>query len=124
MRTVIKELLHRAPDWTRMTLPVEWEERYAKRCKAERLSDEERATLAVQVGDDDQWLLDRLEHEDATDLRELRAVETLRDVWAVHYERGLDTHMRWMEHPTSGGTEVIETPHDSDAHWATKRGAN
>jgi len=73
MRVCIKELLHRAPDWTRATVPTEWEERYAKRCKAERLSDEERTTLAVQVGDDGQWLLDRLEREDAADLRELRA---------------------------------------------------
>lgn len=122
MRTVIKELLHRAPDWTRATLPTDWEERYAKRCKAERLSDDERASLSVTVGDDGQWLLDRLQQEDATDLRELRAVSTLRDVWAVHYERGLDSHLRWTERPTSGGTETVETPHDPDAHWATKRG--
>jgi transposase len=122
MRTVIKELLHRDPDWTRTTLPFAWEERYAKRCKAERLSDEERAKLAIQVGDDGQWLLDRLEQADAVDLRELRAVETLRDVWAVHYERGDSDHMRWTERPTSGGTEIVETPHDPDAHWATKRG--
>jgi transposase len=122
MRTVIKELLHRASDWTRATLPAAWEERYAKRCKAERINDEERAKLAVQVGDDGQWLLNRLEQDDAADLRELRAVETLRDVWAVHYERGLGEHMRWTEHPASGGTEMVETPHDPDAHWATKRG--
>jgi transposase len=122
MRTVIKELLHRAPDWTRTTLPTEWEERYAKRCKAERLSDEERDSLSVIVGDDGAWLLDRLEQDDATDLRELRAVETLRDVWAVHYERGLGDHMRWTENTTRGGTEIVETPHDPDAHWASKRG--
>ena len=54
MRVCIKELLHHAPDWTRTTLPTEWEERYAKRCKAERLSGDERVTLAVQVGDDGQ----------------------------------------------------------------------
>jgi transposase len=122
MRVCIKELLHRAPDWTRATLPAEWEERYAKRCKAERLSDEERDSLSVIVGDDGAWLLERLEQDDATDLRELRAVETLRDVWAVHYERGLGDHMRWTENTTRGGTEIVETPHDPDAHWATKRG--
>jgi transposase len=118
---VIKELLHRAPDWTRAT-----RRRHGKNAtpggKAERLSDEERQALSVTVGDDGQWLLDRLEQEDATDLRELRAVETLRDVWAVHYERGLGDHMRWTERPTSGGTKLVETPHDPDAYWATKRG--
>jgi transposase len=122
MRVCIKELLHRAPDWTRTALPTEWEERYAKRCKAERLSDAERDSLLVIVGDDGQWLLDRLAQDDATDLRELRSVETLRDVWAVHYERGTDGHMCWTTDTTRGGTEIVETPHDPDAHWATKRG--
>jgi transposase len=122
MRVCIKELLHRAPDWTRAMLPAAWEDRYAKRCKAERLDDEERAKLAVQVGNDGQWLLDRLQQDDALDLREFRAVETLRDVWAVHYERGVDSHMRWTTDTTRGGTEIVETPHDPDAHWATKRG--
>ena len=42
MRVCIKELLHRAPNWTRVTLPSEWEERYARRCKSERMSEEER----------------------------------------------------------------------------------
>jgi hypothetical protein len=95
MRVVIKELLHRDGDWTRATLPADWEERYARRCKSERLSEEERQTLAVVVGDDGQWLLDRLAQEDAVHLAELRTVETLRDVWKVHYERGADGHMRW-----------------------------
>jgi transposase len=122
MRTVIKELLDTAPDWTRTTLPADWEERYAPRCKAERLSDEERAKLAVTVGDDGAWLLDRLDLDDAADLRELRSVETLRDVWAVHYERWLDGHMRWAENTTRGVTQIVETPHDPDAHWATKHG--
>ena len=73
------------------------------------------------AGDDGQWLLDRLQHDDAEYLRELRAVETLSDVWAVHYERGPDEHMRWKEGGERGGSHVIETPHDLDARWSTKR---
>jgi len=71
MRVVIKELLHRDPAWAHATLPIEWEERYARRCKSERLSEEERQTLAVVVGDDGQRLLDRLAQEDAAHLTEL-----------------------------------------------------
>ena len=107
MRGCIKHLLHHAPEWTRATLPTEWEERYAKHCKSERLSEEERQALAMVVGDDGQWLLERLEQDDAADLHELRAVATLRDVWAVHYERG--------------GSHAIEMPYDPDARWATNR---
>ncbi len=122
MRTVIKELLHKAPEWTRTTLPADWEERYAPRCKAERLSDDARAKLAVTVGDDGAWLLNRLDLDDVAGLRELRSVETLRDVWTVHYERGADGHMRWTDDTTRGGTQIVETPYDPEAHWATKRG--
>lgn len=121
MRVCIKSLLHQAPEWTRTTLPQEWEERYTKRCKSERMSEEERQALAIVVGDDGQWLLDCLQQEDAEDLRELRAVEMLRDVWAVHYERGPDEHMRWKQGGERGGSYAIETSHDSGAGWATKR---
>ena len=38
MRTIIKELLHKAPDWTRATLPAEWEEGYRHHCYDERHS--------------------------------------------------------------------------------------
>jgi hypothetical protein len=67
-------------------------------------------------------LLERLVQEDVADLRELRTVETLRDVWTVHYELGDNGHMRRTENTTHGGTEIVETPHDPDAHRATKPG--
>jgi transposase len=121
MRTVIKSLLHHDPDWALAHLPRAWEERYAKRCKAERMKEEERQTLSGVVGDDGQWLLERLQQGDAEHLRELRAVSTLRDVWAVHYERCADSHMRWSEGGERGGSQAIETPYDPDARWATKR---
>jgi transposase len=111
-------------DWTRATLPVAWEERYARRCKSERLTEEERQSLAVVVGDDGQWLLDRLQQDDAADLSELRAVETLRDVWKVHYERGADGHLRWIEGGERGGAHAIETPQDPEARWSTKRSSD
>jgi transposase len=124
MRTVIKELLHRDLVWTRATLPVAWEERYARRCRSERLTEEERQSLAVVVGDDGQWLLNRLQQEDAAHLAELRAVETLRDVWKVHYECGADGHLRWIEGGERGGSHAIETPHDPEARWSTKRSSD
>jgi len=121
MRTTIKSLVHHDPAWATANLPAEWEERYARRCKTERMKEEERQTLSGVVGDDGQWLLERLQQDDAEYLRELRAVSTLRDVWAVHYERCADGHMRWREGGERGGSQAIETPYDPDAHWATKR---
>jgi transposase len=124
MRVVIKELLHRDPVWTRATLPAEWEERYARRCKSERLTEEERQTLAVVVGDDGGWLLERLQQDDAAHLAELRTVETLRDVWKVHYTLNPDGHMRWIEGGERGGSHAIETPYDPEARWSTKHSSD
>lgn len=61
------------------------------------MTDAQRDALQRQVGLDGQWLLDRLDQDDAAHLRDLRDVGTLRDVWAVYYERGADGHMRWNE---------------------------
>lgn len=85
LRSAIHALLHEDADWTRAVLPGVWEERYARACKSERLKEEERQALAVTAGDDGQWLLERLEQDDAEDLCELDAIETLRDVWKRHY---------------------------------------
>jgi hypothetical protein len=78
LRKAVHDLLRAAPDWTRATLPGVWEERYAQSCKSERMKEEDRQALAVTAGDDGQWLLDRLEQDDAGALRELDAVERLR----------------------------------------------
>ena len=86
------------------------------------LFEEERQTLAVVVGDDGVLLLDRLMQEDAAHLTQLRAVETLRDVWAVHYQRGDDNHMHWTTDGERGGAHAIETPYDDEARWSEKRG--
>lgn len=84
LRITIRALLKVAPDWTRATLPAEWDERYAVCARSERLSDDERQKLSVIVGDDGQWLLTRLEQEDSADLRVLPTVEILRTVWSQH----------------------------------------
>jgi transposase len=121
LRKAVHDLLREAPDWTRATLPGVWEERYSQRCKSERMKEEERQALSVTVGDDGQWLLERLEQDDAGDLRDIDAVETLRDVWSRHYYKDADGHMRWTADGERGGSQVIETPYDVEACWATKR---
>jgi transposase len=57
VRATIKSLLHHDPEWTRASLPATWEARYAKRCKSERMKEEERQALSVVVGDDGTWLI-------------------------------------------------------------------
>jgi len=122
LRRAVFALLDEDPDWARATIPGVWEERYRQRCKSERLKEDERQALAVTAGDDGQWLLDRLNKDDAEHLRELDAIETLRDVWTRHYIKDeTDGHLRWNEAGERGGSDVIETPHDPETRWSTKR---
>jgi len=60
LRVALRALLAHDPAWTRATVPPSWEERYGKRCVAERLSEAERTVLQTETGRDGQWLLERL----------------------------------------------------------------
>jgi len=50
LRLSVVALLAAEPEWTRATVPPSWEERYGKRCVAERLSERERASVASRDG--------------------------------------------------------------------------
>jgi transposase len=81
MREVLRDLLKAEADWLRATIPSEWVARYRKHCRDERQSDDERAALSLVIGDDGQWLLDRLDADDAPEgLKDRQAVGWLRMV--------------------------------------------
>jgi transposase len=82
LRLALQALLQEDPMWTRATVPPTWEERYATRCVAERLKEDERRVLAEEVGRNGQWLLERLQAETTpAALRQLPAVQVLATVW-------------------------------------------
>ncbi len=113
------------PDWLRTLAQPAWCERYGRRIEEYRLpkSRDKREALALEVGADGFCLLDALDRADApAAARSVPMVQTLRDVWRVHYAREEDGRPRWRtgaELPPVG--ERLQSPYDPEAHYSIKR---
>lgn len=124
LRHVLNVLAEVAPAWLRTHVPAEWYERYAHRVEAYRLpkTASERHDALRLMGNDGLRLLDALEQETAPAwLRELPAVQVLRQVWQQHYTT-LVGHLwprRTEELPPA--SERLSSPYDPEAHCSTKR---
>ena len=125
LRAALDDLAAAVPDWLRGVAQPAWFERYGRRVEDYRLpkSQEKRDALALEVGADGFALLDALGEAEAPDAaREVPMVQTLRDVWRIHYAREGDGPPRWRsgsELPPVG--ERLQSPHDPETHYSTKR---
>jgi transposase len=114
-----------ATDWLRGRVPAEWGARYGRRAEEYRFptAAAARAALADQVGQDGLLLLGWVaESTTPAEVRSLRAVEMLRQMWIQHYvtERG---HVRLRtadELPPVA--QQLESPHEVEARYGEKRG--
>jgi len=120
LRLSVVALLATEPEWTRATVPPSWEERYGKRCVAERLSESERAVLQAETGQDGQWLLERLAAPGTPQgLNDLPEVKILRTVWEQQYEIRERSVIFRKAGPYDGKAQ-IQSPHDQEARWSKK----
>jgi transposase len=126
VRHALNTLAVAAPDWLRPKLDPEWSERYGSRFDDYRLPKAmaERQALAEQIGDDGRRLLTALYAADAPGwLREIPAVQTLRQVWLQqYYAVPAGEPMRWRgakDAPPAGVR--IHTPYDVEARYGVKR---
>ncbi len=125
LRAALDDLAAAAPDWLRGVARPDWFERYGRRVEDYRLPKrrEEREALALVVGADGFALLGALDAQDApAEARAVPMVQTLRDVWRVHYARDDDGRPRWRpaaELPPVG--ERLQSPYDPEMHYSTKR---
>ncbi len=125
LRATLDDLATIVPEWVRATAQPVWFERYGRRIEDYRLpkSQEKREALALEIGADGFFLLDALDGSSApASARELAMVQTLRDVWRVHYAREDDGRPRWRvvaELPPVG--ERLQSPYDPEMHYSTKR---
>src|SRR5436190_647255 len=125
VRAAIDDVAAVVPDWLRAVAQPVWFERYGRRVEDYRLpkSREEREALALEVGADGFVLLDALDAPTApAAARELPMVQTLRDVWRIHYARDDDGRLRWRsvaELPPVA--ERVQSPSDPEAHFSQKR---
>lgn len=124
LRATLDDLAAAMPAWLRAIAKPVWFERYGRRVEEYRLpkSQNKRAALALEIGADGFLLLDALDAPTApAAIRELLMVQTLRNVWRVHYARD-NGRLRWRsaaELPPVA--ERIQSPYDPEAHFSMKR---
>jgi transposase len=125
LRAALDDLAAAAPDWLRAIAQPVWFERYGHRIEDYRLpkSQAKREALALEIGADGFRLLDALEAPEAPPTaRGQPMVQTLRDVWRVHYARD-GGRLRWRsgaELPPVG--ERLQSPYDPEMHYSAKFG--
>jgi transposase len=125
VRQALNSLAVVALDWLRAQVPSAWFDRYGTRIENDHLPQTAaaREALAATIGADGRQLLQAIDA--ATDrpwLREVPAVQTLRQVWAEPYTE-LPGPLRWRAaDERAPSAEVIASPDDPDARYRTKRG--
>lgn len=125
LRATLDDLAAVVPLWLRGIAEPVWFERYARRIEDYRLpkGQAKREALAIEIGADGFSLLDALNARDAPPAARMHPmVQTLRDVWRVHYARG-DGKVCWRagkDLPPVG--ERPQSPYDPDVHYSTTRG--
>lgn len=124
LRQALNVLAVVVPEWLQAHVPVVWFERYGPRLAAYRLPAQrpEREALAETIGTDGFALLEMI-YAPTTPvwLRELPAVEILRQVWVQQFY-GPEEPVRWRAAADlPPAALLICSPYDAEARYAKKR---
>jgi transposase len=133
VRAALEALAAAAPQWLATVIDASWQQAYQQRIDNMRLpeADAARAQLAVRYGTDGYHLLEAAYAPGAPPwLRELPAVQVLRQVWVQQYYRVIDEHGEKVERREAGltrhglppGRRLILSPYDTDARYSEKHG--
>lgn len=110
-----------APDWLRTHSQPEWVERYDARMEDARtpLGEEARRAFAETIGDDGASVLNAIYEATAPNfLREMPAVETLRQVWVQNYT-WIEEKISWRSsEDIPPASRYIGSPYDTEAHYS------
>jgi len=121
MRAALHSLAEAAPVWLRGQMPPEWYTRYGARLEDYRLPKDKakRHALAEMIGADGTALLHAIYTPSAPPiLRDLPAVERLRQIWVQNYLPTAEG-VRWRENDNIPPAACfISSPYDPDAHYA------
>ena len=126
LRQALNRLAVAAPEWLHSWVPAAWFDRYSRPFEEYRLPAEKpkRYALAEQIGADGRELLLAVYAPTApAALREVPAVQLLRQVWVQQFYASTDeTPIRWRtaeDLPTA--SLLISSPYDPDARYSKKR---
>lgn len=124
LRAALNSLAVVVPDWLRAHAPQDWYDRYGMRMEDFRFPKEatKRQALAEQIGQDGWELLSWVREGEAPAwLREIPAVEILRQVWVQQFwvEEG---QLRWRSDDNIPlASRLISSPYDPQDHMSIKR---
>ncbi|GAB1537973.1 hypothetical protein NUACC21_06290 [Scytonema sp. NUACC21] len=127
LRYALNAVAEVAPIWLKSLAPAEWYDRYSKRLEDSRLprTPIERSALAELIGVDGFYLLDHIYSQTSPiQLRQLPAVEVLRQVWLQQYYAPTDKIQLRSDKDGPPSAVRIRSPYDEDARNSTKRTTN
>ncbi len=124
LRAALNSVATVAPDWLLPQVPLDWVDRYGPRTDGYRLPKTlaARQALAETIGMDGFTLL-RAVYDLAAPpwLRELPAVQTLRQIWLQQYYAPTNT-VRWRtSEDIPPAAQMTNSPYDPDARYGIKR---
>ena len=125
LRHALNSLAVVLPDWVLAHSERDWVERYGPRFLDGRLPESkiEREALATLIGADGCTLLTAIDAADTPGwLRDVPAVQTLRQVWVQNYTWTAQGTLRWRTNEELPPASLfISSPYDLDAHYSQKR---
>src|SRR5215211_2783609 len=121
LRLAIVALVDTDREWSEEMIPPSWEEKYGERFVRQRYSEKEWKEYEEKIGQEGQWLLQRLEKGGApAELQNLPEVQVLKTVWAQQF-REEGGKMVYTDLKKYDGHTQIQTPHDPEARYSRKR---
>jgi len=122
LRQALETLADAAPAWLLAQVTGDWFERYSHRFEQFRLpkAQAERQLLAETIGRDGYHLLAALAASALAEVRQLEAVQILRQVWLQNYYLA-DGQVHWREAGNLPPAESrIQSPYDPEARYSQK----
>jgi transposase len=124
LRAALNAIATVAPDWLRSWVPPEWFERYSRAIEEYRLPKgiPARTALAEMIGNDGMQLLIAVwESQEVPYLRQIPAVEILRQTWIYqYYVENNSLRLRAATDLPPAGARM-DSPYDPDARYGNKR---
>jgi transposase len=123
LQAALDAIAEAAPQWLKAWAAPAWYDRYGQLLTEFRLPQKqaEREALAVSIGWDGRALLDAIYHDAPPFVRELEAVQILRQVWIQQYVQLEDTLRLRERKDMPPAARLIQSPFDVEAHYSTKR---
>lgn len=119
LRLALKAIEKADAAFYQVKLPAPYKEQWDTRLNDYRMTDEERKQALERAGQDIRWLLEFLKTNRASFLclPELEVLQTL-------FQQNFTTHAQAvrLRKQCANGKEKIQTPHDPEARYSTKRG--